>query len=248
MPVRRLNYTNRKRILRDHVRIVLDAPPGAAPAIRAELHLQSYDLPPDATVFLEARRQTRLMRFACGTVGSLRALAGVPLEKFVDSDGIVFRVVITAQNGRHGLILAEGDRIPPLRSDGDSERVSLLPVRGDDQLGQRIWRLDFTAGPLLLVNCAGGVDWRSLARDPRFRTLVWPSVVREVLQHVFDEGGADPESDDWKSQWLQFGGRLTPGAEIPDPEDQQAVAEWIDDAVVGFCTRHSAFDELKAIL
>ena len=71
MPVRTLNYTNRKRIRREDARIAIREENGVN-FFDASLSLGDYGLPGEARVFVEAYRQTQYMRFDFGHVGAMR--------------------------------------------------------------------------------------------------------------------------------------------------------------------------------
>ena len=69
--IRRFNYTDRLRIRRSDVRIVLRDENGKL-EFDADLRaLADYDLPPDSLVFIEAYRQTNWMRFPFGQLGAI---------------------------------------------------------------------------------------------------------------------------------------------------------------------------------
>src|SRR5262245_44390268 len=131
MAIRRLNFTGRKRINRAHVRIALQEKPGEPATFEADLgDLKEYKLPTDALVFVEARRQTRWMRFPFGAVGALTPAPDRRLTEFDSMDGVLFSVKVTSTSERSGMMLAEAERIP-VRFPGEVEesRLPLLPVK-----------------------------------------------------------------------------------------------------------------------
>ena len=68
MPIRRINFTQRQRIHRDDIGIVLRRDDHGAVFFDTSLDLSSYGFAPDARLFIEAYRQTTMMRFDLGTV------------------------------------------------------------------------------------------------------------------------------------------------------------------------------------
>ena len=217
MPIRTLNYTNRKRIRREDARITIREEKSGS-SFSADLRLTDYELPSDARVFVEAYRQTQYMRFDFGLAGAVRIPADCSLTDFDSPEGVLFRVKVVTAADPHGLLLAEADQIRPRKaSDDDENRIPLLPVVPED-LGDEIWRLEFDDQQTLLkVNSVLG-DWRALARDPVFLALVYPAVVRRVLwrivkeeDHYRDTG----DNDDWRSRWLQFAVALPAWAKCP---------------------------------
>src|SRR3989442_1117841 len=95
--IRRINYTGRRRISRDDVKIVLYESNGSPAKFDAKLELASYGLPDDAIIFVEAYRQTFLMRFNFGTVSKIEQPSDHFLAEFESPEGILFRVKVTSQ-------------------------------------------------------------------------------------------------------------------------------------------------------
>ncbi|HID24528.1 MAG TPA: hypothetical protein EYP14_19315, partial [Planctomycetaceae bacterium] len=168
MPVRRFNYTGRRRIRRSDVHIVVDEPTNGPLTFDAYLDLDGYGLPQDALVRVEAYRQTNWMPFDFGTVGSIRPPDDRCLTEFGSADAVLFRVRVTSASPP-GLLLAEADRLrPKRREEREEQRISLLPVRSNEDIRHEVFRLDFSGDtPVLEVTAAAG-DWRALVRDPAF--------------------------------------------------------------------------------
>jgi hypothetical protein len=223
------------------------------PSFDATLDLASYGLPNDAQIFVEAYRQTSFMRFPYGTVASPKPHEMAPrqLTEFASTDGLLFRVKVTSTGERAGLLLAEGDRIPI--SDDEEQpdnRIALLPPAPAD-LGQEIWRVDFSAsGPLLLVNVSVG-DWKAVAASPQFRSLVYPAAMRQVLWQIYkvEETRDTDDPDDWRCRWLSFGAGLAGVGEPPlSSDDDDEWSEWITEAVGSFARQHRMLDHYSAVL
>jgi hypothetical protein len=235
--IRRFNYTDRLRIRRSDVRIVLREQQGRL-EFDADLRaLADYDLAPDSFVFVEAYRQTNWMRFSFGQVGAITPASSRVLSQFDSPHGILFRVKVTPNGDVHTL-LAEADRIPlahPEQSEG--ERTPLLPVI-PRKLGEEIYRLDFSDDrPLLLINSEAG-NYANIGKSPAFVSLVYPAVFREILIRVLlVERHDDDNSDDWKSQWIRFA-LLHPGlGDLPDRDELEDRSDWIEKAVSAFAKR-----------
>lgn len=232
----RLNYTGRRRIRRRHARIMIESREGSPPSFKAGLELEEYRLPPDASVVIEAYRQTNWMRFSFGTVGRLAEPDDLRLTEFDSADGVLFRVKVTGQGDPHGLILATADRIRPRRpEEQDDNRIPLLAVKAQDI--ESLWALDFNhAEPMLLINRAAG-NKDMIVRSPEFRSLVLPAVLREILiRVVVDLGDIDAEDmEGWKAKWLDFCRRL-PGVGNGSLEDEdfEVRCDWVDRVVEAF--------------
>lgn len=240
MPVRTLNYTNRQRIRRDDARIAIREEKSGN-VFNAGLSLTDYGLPGDAHIFVEAYRQIQYMRFDFGQIGAMCIPDDRLLRDFDSAEGVLFRVKVVTAADPHGLLLAEADQIRPCKStDDDENRIPLLPVVPDDNMGDEIWRLEFDDQQTLLKVNSGFGDWRALARDRVFLALVYPSVFRSVLWRILiHEKHRDTEDgDDWRSRWLCFAVCLPGVGDPPGEDDEDRIDGWIDTAASVFCRRH----------
>ena len=247
MSIRRLNYTGRKRILQTDCQINLEDGEGSGDRFRADLRLDTYDLPPRAPVFVEAYRQTSWMRFRFGTVAQIRPWDEPHLTDFGSCDGVLFRVRVTSPYDPRGLLLAEADKIRPRRADrDDEERYPLLPARPDENLGAQIYRVDFDDYPILLINKDVG-DWQGLTQDRTFQALTLPAVLREILTrilHIERYMELDDE-EDWRSSWLRFASHL-PGVTDPPTETEEGrFDDWIEEAVASFSRKFGIMERFR---
>lgn len=234
--LRRINYTGRVKINREDVNITAREIDGSL-VFNAVLRLADYEFPREARVFIEAYRQTNWMRFAFGTVGNIQPppQSNRILSNFDSGDGILFRVKIT-QGLEEPVLLASVDRIPIMTPDADAGKESLLPIQQAD-LGDELWRITFTDGPLLQVNKNSAIDLKQMAVSPVFQSLIYPAIIRQILTYILiiDEL-RDKEDDSWQSKWLRFAS-LLPGIDPEPPavdRDREEVISWIDEAVEGF--------------
>jgi len=252
MPIRRINSTGRKKLLREDTRIVLTQHGNGMSSFDAMLNLADYELPANANVFVEAYRQSTFMRFPYGTVQSPLASNDISrtLTEFPTRDGVLFRVKVVSAGEGCGLLLAEGDQIPPTSTeDREDRRIPLLPTAPAD-LGQEVWCVEIGAsGPLLQVN-RHLQDWKAVAGSPVFRSLTYPSAMREILRQillvdeVFD---ADDESS-WRGRWLRFACSLGAGEPPEQDTEESEKAEWIDAAAKRFAHQHQILNYYKAHL
>lgn len=246
MPVRRFNYTGRKRLKQTDTRVTLCEPGNGTATFEADLDLSRYGLPDEALISVEAYRQTSWMRFPFGTVGELRVPDDRELREFDSPEGILFRVRVTSEKQPRGLLIAEASRIRPRRlEEVEEERVPLLPVKPDDSIGDEVFRVDFSDRPILLVNSRVG-DWRSAAKEPVFTALVYSGAMRQILARIlYVEHHYDKDDDDWRSQWLRYATRL-PGVEDPPAaEEEEHFDDWIDEAVASFCRQFRMYERFS---
>ena len=238
--IRRFNYTGRKRINRSEVKFVLHPTENGYFVFDASLDFAKHELPPDAVIWVEAYRQTKLMRFKYGNIDSIEPPRDRKLTEFDTSDEILFRVKVTSSSNQPGKLLAEADRIPFHLADEDEtddKREPLLPVVPQD-LGHEITRLDFDDKPRLLIN-SSVEDYRSLALSPVFTSLVYPLILREILVRVLliDKYDTIDDREEWRSNWLRFALSLPGISELPSVEDEDRILDWIDDAIAAFARR-----------
>lgn len=246
--IRKLNYTGRKKLLKEDTQIILYEREGELPFFDVSLNLRRYELPDDALVFVEAYQQTTLMRFDFGTVGCIKPVSDCRLGLFDSVEGVLFRVKVTSPALPQGKLLAEGDQIRFCRSEEQpDDRLPLLPVKPQD-IGNEIAKLDFSEEqPLLLVNFSAG-DWQEIARSPAFAAFVYPQSLREILCRILisEEHDDTEDPDDWRSKWLRFAVGL-PGVNAPpDAEsDDNQKWDWIEDAVSSFATKLCLLDRFQ---
>lgn len=242
--LRKLNFTERVRIPRAAVRIILRRESDGVLAFDPSLDFSGLAAPRDARVYIDAHYRTSYMRFDCGTVGGLTIPENRRLSE-IDSGSVVrFRVKIVDDTTSDRRILAAADDITLSSDSGDGgARVSLLPVNFSD-LGDVPWRVEIeAAGAVLeLNNRIDGIE-RLARNDAAFFALVYPAAVREILVRILlVEGWDDTEEwDEWWSLWLRWGRELV---DAPLPADQDERREWIDDVVSAFCGRHRIVEKM----
>ncbi len=242
--MRRLNYTKRQRLKREHIAITIHQPRESDPPVMsASIDLSSYSLPSDANVLIEAYRHTAWQRFEFGTVGALHAPDDRLLRDFGAGEGVQFRVKVVeplSHGATAARILAQAEGIKPNQ---DGPRRSLLPLDPDPALTNEVWRLeiDENDGPLIKVSTHLVRDRHALARSPGFLSLVLPEVFRRVLTWALEHGlPGDDEWDTPRGRWILFGCGLLGQTEPPenlDDRDEGADARdaWIEQAVNRFC-------------
>lgn len=245
MTISTLNYTGRQKLRRSDARVYLGSNASGVLCFDAQLDFYSYDLPRDAHVYVEAYRQTTWMRFAFGTVGGIEIPQDRMLTAFDSPEAILFRVKITSGTVRHGVLLAEADRIrPSVPKEEESNTIPLLTVKPDSGLGQQIFQVSYDDDrAVLCINQA--LDWRSLARNQIFASLIYPEILRTVLVRILRIEKHDDIEDleDWKSQWLRFACLLPGVGDIPDLENAENIDDWIESAVAAFSRSYRILDK-----
>ena len=239
--IRRFNYTSRMRINKSDAVITFDTSTKPL-SFEAQLNLDKYNLEPTARVFVEAYRGNSFMRFDYGTVETLVPPADRQLLEIEGDEFSRFRVKIVDEES--GKLLAISPQLNP-GVDSRDQREALLPLYPADT-GNQIWRLKFeNEGVRMELN----QHKDGIQKTPEFRSLVFPSVVREVLSYIVfiekqerEEEPEDGEKSPW-SKWLEFvsGFYLEeyPGPyRETDDADVQNFLDWIEGAVDAFCDKN----------
>lgn len=235
--IRHFNRTGRARILREHVDLRLQPGRDGEPRIfNLSLSLGEYNFDLDARIRVEAAVSNVSQRWNFGTVGQFapppdheRRMTEVPPTAR-------FRIFVV-KNDASGLLLGAADGIAPTQ-----DASSLLPIQESDEIGDEIWRLDFSSSagePLLLLN--SNVDNISgIARsDATFRSLVMPDVLRSILLRAVIVDREDPDDDQspW-NLWFETARAVLPNRDVPnlsiDGASSHDAADWIDDVVRAF--------------
>ncbi|WP_342725714.1 hypothetical protein AAFG07_01605 [Bradyrhizobium sp. B097] len=249
---RRINSTGRKKITQDRIDLrVLPSVPGEP--IRAKLHLnlESLELPPSASISVEAYHRSSAMQFDCGTVAGKKIPDVLSLNELDDTARVLFRIKIVDREAHEGKILASADRVRPLVEGEQDGRRSIFPVEYRD-LGQEVWRveIDDGAGPSLLLNSKIPALMHRIHENPLVAGAVLPAALRVVLRHIaYDPSEDDEDGDGWKADWKRF---CSEGLGVEDEpeelEDDEARDSWVDDLVRRYCETRAFVEKARQMI
>lgn len=243
---RKYNYTGRKRITADRVDIVLSRDPINGASFDASINLDGLNLPENAEVVVESYYRRAYMRFPFGHVGQMLEPVDRGLTQFAPDSPVLFRVKVVDESGEIGKLLAVADKLKPEEAESGRNRHSIIHVQAAE-LHHEIWRLEIGEAiqmPTLHVNKAlleeAGLSVEDLVlRDRKFRSLVYPAIVRQILHYILIEHnmGLEFEDDnDWKAKWMRFSiGFASYPLEYEMEMDVDELESWINDVVNGFC-------------
>ena len=235
--IRRFNFTERKRIEKERIGIEITAGPAS---FKAELSLTELNLPPQASVVIEAYRGRAAARFPWGTVEAPTPAENPILEGMPEN--LTFRVKVIAPDGS-GRLLAIARKIRPHQ---EKQHGSLVWLQSKD-LGKEVWRLDYGEGnPTLLINSrVEGIE-DAVRRDDTFRSLVMPQVLRSVLARslVVEDARPDDEEGDWADLFRFVRSFYQQPLQTEEADGNLVVrTQWIEKAVAAFTqTRFPASD------
>lgn len=246
--IRRINFTNRKRIPRDRVRVELTA--GQPRRLTATLELDGLSLSGSSAIYLEAMcaGSPAIERFACGDVAHPSPPRDQPLGE-IEGENVFFTLKVVDRAEHLGRIEGIAENIRPERSGKEpAPRKSILPIEPRD-LGEQLWELEFRQENVFLIvnsRVPGFID--RVHADPLVYSLMYPAIVREILSRAFREASPASEEDErWPSYWLRFGRSLH--SENIDPatiEDEEEQQEWIAEVSGAFCKRHRLAESFAA--
>jgi hypothetical protein len=245
--IRRFNYTDRLKIPHENIRLAWIDDGSGPLQFRGDLNLElDRLLDPAGRVFVEAYSGPVTMRFPFGTVDLREHPENTRLTDFPPGLKPLFRVrVVDPAEDRR--ILAWADAVAPLAPEEiESGRRSILPVETVN-LGPKVWNLRIESNRFFLqLNSAirEPHDITVMARDADFIALVYPAVIRQILDHLLL--GSESEAVDADHEWLLFAASLA-GRPAPvrddDSEDGEfldAVEDWISATVDAFCEQQHA--------
>lgn len=254
MSIRRMNYTKRIDLKREHVKVSLG--PKNGDGVRYfDLHLNLPEqIPADAVISVEAYRASfARMRFDFGTVGETKPLSQEDrlLSEFADDlPHPLFRIKVTGVGDFHGRLLADARQVRPLDSDDLENREGILNIH-HKKLDGPIWEIDFgNTGyePTLWIDEEVDKD-RQLANDPKFITLVYPEVIRRVLDYLLieDQGASFEDDSVWGHSWFKLAAGLSQmrGDPCPINGDEDAKRAWIDNAMRSFAISNNIHGQLE---
>ena len=241
--IKRVNSTGRKRIPKNLVSIeVFDGEPRTFVAF---LDMASMGFQNEAEVVIEATcaGSSLVKRFDFGTTNDICIPPDRKLSELT-GENIIFGVKVIDRTERFGRILGICENVRPVSSGKQtaSGRQGILPVE-QVSLGDELWKLDFKEQDVFLLVNKDIPELRDQVQNPFFCTIVYPEIIRRVLDRAIEENvDVDDKDDDrWSVLWLRFGRNLHSTQMIPPSKDdsREVRDEWIDEVVIEFCREHS---------
>lgn len=243
---RRLNSTGRKRIPRENVNIILENPMDSNlfPWASATVNFDGLEFSPNALVAIEAYYRSSSMRFSCGTVSSLKIPERMELSDIDRGGAIKFRILVIEPDGS-GRILAAAVLRPATKDEGP-DRQPLLPLRETD-LGSELWKIEveFRTGPILLINNRVSGLAARLRSEPLIQGLILPHALRAILQNL--PMTTEDEDESWCEGWRRFLEDLQLPTEPEEPDDDDSLHEWIENAVETFSDLKDFADRIQLV-
>lgn len=249
--IRRLNYTDRKRIDKTTVSITIDkahSPRIVAADISAAL-AASAGLPSDARIILEGYCRYHVERIPMGTVGA--PVSKITARPLACADGIAdrlrFNVKVVQKTGGPGLLKALAKSVPPVFINDLSLGLGILRT-GLKDLKNQIWQLHIDEdGPILYLNEAIKGAQNAFRSDEVVVSLILPEILRQILlKVVFDDQGEVVkfdayEADAWQRDWIMFAGSM--GESVENLGEKADAEDWVSGCVSKFCAKHKILEQ-----
>ena len=208
----------------------------------ANLNLDGINLPPDAKIELVCETSLKELYYSLGTPSSKQLKEHVDLSEYKLSQKPKFRIIIFVPGNPK--LLAATDNLRIRNSDEDSSSKGLLSAIPADDLGERLWKLNFSdSGPTLNVNSNQEVNMISLLKENILvRSMVLPEVIDQVLRYIIKE---EDTSRQWMQDWKVFAEQY--GVDLFDSslkEDEDVRNACIDKIVMGWCQKLSLCEQI----
>ncbi len=250
--LKRLNFTDRKRIPRGQV--VLRAAADQTNSFTVDLPIDIVENPSTQVVYVDVTSagSSEVVRYRPAVTTAGIARGPFPLGKLEWRRAIFDIKVVEVSAGNPGRILRRANGIKAAGAGrGDSEDTShaLFEV-ARRPLGQRAWLLECRSTVTLVINESLMMTDDDFCSHPAVVGLVFPEICQRAIEwaivaegrHVTDLSSAE---NDPASLWLRFALQESPGEPPPEAPregwhggNRDELDTWIEDVVGRVCAKH----------
>lgn len=232
-----LNFTNRRKINRDQVRISGNSDALGGFFLLEKCDLDQLGLPGDSIVVVEATTQRfGYSRYELGTIASISMAAR--MEMNADCQESASLKIMVVESGGTGKILASAEKLKAIVG-GKSGSLLPLVLRPLESL---VWRLDLKDdGAELHIN-ERLHDAREVSRSDWFSATVLPEVVYRVALWVIASSVSDEHvpSKKWRQLFKQWGHEFDATEEVRG--DLEHCENWAEEVAHTFSRRQGFFE------
>jgi len=237
--IRRVNSTERKPIAASSIRTeIID---GSPRTFTADLNFNKSGFPGAAKVVLDATcaGSEIIQRFGFGCIGQIAPEQELRFDDKLTGENIRFTLKIIDVSQEIGKILGIAENIRPVNAGkkmpGGGQGI--LPLEPRDDLGEQLWRLDFQPQEVILfVNKTVPGLLERFGNDPILHSLVFPSIIREILWRacIHEDYDDDDDHGGWKTLWVRFAKKFDSNRPQTN-DDEDDMSNWIESVINQFC-------------
>ena len=257
MTVKSINYTGRKKIPENCIRLETVLDPDGNSSFSMQIDNEGLGFDPKSRVLVQAYNKEIARNFDFGTLESLISPRDTTISDLGPTGNLKFRIKVFT-DGDPPVILGRADGISVgLEEDSEDNREGLITVRSDD-IGSVPWKIEFPTGafgkPVLILNVAILNGRQKIKTNHTYQALVLPTVIHQVMQQIVSgtlgstEEATDfrDEPESWQARWVSF---VTREVGVPEPDwddfdDLTSADPYLDEVVEKYCDTFSLLSNL----
>lgn len=244
--IRKYNYTKRKKITHDRIRITLLNTEPLSFTIDL-INLDGLELNGDWKLYLEAYYNSSKLRYDCGTINNneintARSLEGIG-RSFNDDSNVLFRLLVVDDDSK--MIMAIAKKLRPNKFDSNSNK-SIFHVDWNQDLSQELYKVTFEQDyPVLMINSKVKNGRSLFESNPYLKMIILSTAVRIVALKIIETKDAIDEGS-WQDEWLSYIEKVLSVSckEVRDGTTDEYL-EWVDLVVSKFCRKYRVLDRFN---
>ena len=235
------NYTGRRKLEKSEFTILLEDKQ-SPPKFDIKFNFNKEKLPkPNASIYVEVYRKATRQRFDYGKVNNIKKGKFHEITDVDPKGTLLFDIKVVDESEAIGKIIASTTR--QSATSPDEYKTSLMSLKSHD-LGQEIWKVDFSSGkPKLLVNNKIPNIRDEFKSNAQLQALIYPNAFRLILINYLIGESEDLEGYE---EWMAFASQFYDKPN--DLEELEDIMDWIDNVIVSFSERFKLTDEYLKIL
>ncbi len=250
--LKRINYTDRRRIPRSQIAVKVDPTDPASFTIDLPDDLLSNHDTEVAYVDITSAGSSEVLRQKLDWTGTGLGRGPYSLGRISWKKAIFDVKVVEVVGEDPGRILRRATRIKAVGAGGSPNDAAshqlLATIR--EPLGEQVWALRFGEPVTLVLNDALSISDEQFLGNQAFASLVFPEICRRALEWATVAEGVSPgdlTADDTNAAalWVRFAAEVASDAQCPvtpargwDPTNRNDLDDWIDTVVECLCRRH----------
>lgn len=258
--LKRINYTDRRRIPRSQIAVKVDPTDPASFTIDLPADLLSNPEAEVAYVDITSAGSSEVLRHKLVWNGNGFGRGPYPLGRISWKKAIFDVKVVEVVGDDPGRILRRASRIKAVGAGGDpndgATHQLLATIR--EPLGEQVWGLRFGESVTLVLNDSLSMSDELFLGNQAFASLVFPEICRRALDWAVVTEGVTPgdltaEDTNAAALWIRFATEIAPDAQCPltpvggwSPQNRSDLDDWIDEVVTCLCRRHTLCSSLAA--